>query len=130
MTNPGPDEGEVLAFVSEYIDSVPQLEALLLMWSSRPKRWLVGEMAVRLYIPEPAAHELLHDLHRKVLIAEVVGNPEEFTYSSSGNADALIAAVDELYRRQIVRVSTLIHSKPSSAVRDFARAFRFKKEKP
>jgi len=36
--------------------------------------------------------------------------------------------VDETYRREVVRVSTLIHSKPSSPVRDFARAFRFTKE--
>jgi hypothetical protein len=36
---------------------------------------------------------------------------------------------EAVYRRQIVRISTLIHSKPSSAVRDFARAFRFTKEK-
>ena len=40
-----------------------------------------------------------------------------------------MAAVDTTYRRELIRVSRLIHSKPSAAVREFARAFRLKKER-
>jgi hypothetical protein len=36
--------------------------------------------------------------------------------------------VDSIYRRELVRVAGMIHSKASSAVLDFARAFRFKKD--
>jgi hypothetical protein len=36
--------------------------------------------------------------------------------------------VDATYRRELVRISSMIHSKPSPAVRQFARAFRLKKD--
>jgi hypothetical protein len=38
-------------------------------------------------------------------------------------------AVAVTYSRELVRLSTLIHSRASLAVREFARAFRFTKEK-
>lgn len=41
----------------------------------------------------------------------------------------MISQLEAIYRREIVRISTLIHAKPSAAIRDFARAFRFTKEK-
>jgi hypothetical protein len=34
-----------------------------------------------------------------------------------------------MYRREVVRVSNMIHAKPALALRDFAQAFRFTKEK-
>jgi hypothetical protein len=37
--------------------------------------------------------------------------------------------VDTAYRREIVRISTMLHSKTSPSVREFARAFRFKKDR-
>jgi hypothetical protein len=40
-----------------------------------------------------------------------------------------MAEIDAVYQREVVRVSTLIHSKPSSSVQEFARAFRFIREK-
>ena len=47
----------------------------------------------------------------------------------SPETDTMIARVEAIYRHEIVRISTLIHAKPSAAIRDFARAFRFTKEK-
>jgi predicted transcriptional regulator len=126
---PGPGENEIYAFISECIDSVPHLEALLLLWNTRPKRWSAAEIAERLYVNEGAARKLLQDLHRDSLVSVASGKVEEYGYRTESEAsDALISAVDETYRRDVVRVSTLIHSKAPSAVRDFARAFRFKKE--
>lgn len=40
----------------------------------------------------------------------------------------LLASLDRIYRRELVRISNMIHSKASRGVRDFADAFRFKKE--
>ena len=37
--------------------------------------------------------------------------------------------VDFAYRRDLVRISTLIHDKASSPIREFARAFRIRKDK-
>jgi DNA-binding MarR family transcriptional regulator len=55
-------------FILEKIDSVPHLEALLLLWNSRPGKWPVGEIAKRLYIPEDRASRILQDLARQSLV--------------------------------------------------------------
>ena len=123
-------EGEVYDFIRERIDSVPHLEALLLLWNSRPQPWSLGNLAKRLYLGRDKVQILLEDLIREELVSLVPGPPESYEYNSvSVDQDQLVAAVDATYRREVVRVATLIHSRPPSPVRDFARAFRFKKDK-
>ncbi|MGA7853401.1 MAG: hypothetical protein WCA15_08745 [Candidatus Acidiferrales bacterium] len=130
MTGSNQNEDEVYRFIFEYIDSVPHLEALLLLWNSRPAKWAPEDLAKRLYIDRSAARQLLQDLNREEIIAPVPESAEQYCYESkSPEMDRLIATVDATYRNQLVRVSTLIHSKASSAVRDFARAFRFTKKR-
>jgi DNA-binding MarR family transcriptional regulator len=121
---------EVLGFVQEYIDTVPELEALLLLWQHRPNSWKAEELAQRLYIPLEETTAVLLDLKRKQLISVSPNEADSFRYNlDSPERNDLIRRTEELYRRQVVRISTMIHSKPSSAVRDFARAFRFTKER-
>ena len=116
-------------FILEKIDSVSHLEALLLLWNSRPKQWSPEEMARRLYVDTRIARQLLADLQRSDLIVGVSNSTPTYFYETrSEEGDRLIESVDATYRYQIVRISNLIHSKGSSAVRDFARAFRFTKE--
>lgn len=124
------DDSEVFRFIREEIDSVPELEALLLLWSSSPTGWSGRELAQRLYVNPEVANKLLADLARKKLIAPMPGAQGSYRYdSSSEEQNRLMGGVDATYRQEIVRISTMIHAKPSPAVRDFARAFRFTKEK-
>ncbi len=117
------------AFILEHIDSVPQLEALVLLWSSRPTSWTLDELGVRLYLPAEKVVALVRDLTRQWLILESPGPPPRYSYfSRSAEQDEILQRVHEAYRTDLVRISTMIHSKASSAVREFARAFRFKKE--
>jgi len=130
MPESSPEEREIYEFIWDEIDSVPHLEALLLLWNSKPKTWSVGEVGQRLYIDPKRALFLLQDLARQRFLAVVSADSEQYRYESrSEQTDRLIAILDLTYRREIVRVSTIIHSKASSAVRDFARAFRFTKER-
>lgn len=122
-------EREAFQFILDKIDSVPHLEALLLLWNTRPDRWSAEDLARRLYIRPHEARNLLADLNRDNIIVVTAESAEQFWYESkSEEQDRVIGLVDAIYRRQVVRVSTLIHSKASSAVRDFARAFRFTKD--
>ncbi len=124
------DDNEVFRFIMQEIDSVPQLEALLLFWSSSPAVWSGRELAQRLYVNPDVANKLLADLARKKLIAAIPGAQGAYRYDSgSEEQNQLMGRIDATYRREIVRISTMIHAKPSPAVRDFARAFRFTKEK-
>jgi len=66
---------------------------------------------------------------RRGLASAITGGTESFRYDSGTEKDELIAAVDGAYRKELIRMTRLIHSKPSAAVRAFARAFRIKKER-
>ena len=117
---------EVDEFILQEMDTVPHLEALLLLWNSRPKEWTVEEMARALYVAPGTAHSILQRLARRGLLASH-GNPESYRYES-GKRDCLIEAVETSYRRDLVRISRMIHAAAAPAIRDFAEAFRFKKE--
>jgi DNA-binding MarR family transcriptional regulator len=117
-------------FIRNNIDTVPHLEALVLLWNSRPVHWRPEELASRLYVETPQAEELLNDLARLNLVARFGDQMAKYCYlSGSAEQDELMAQVDACYRRDLVRISNMIHSKASSALREFARAFRFKRER-
>ena len=113
----------------EHIDSVPELETLMLMWGSRTRAWTVENVASRLYISPESARGILRDLAEKSLVESSPG-VDTYTYKSGSEAqDQTMAWLEETYRRETVPMSTMIHSKASRAVLDFARAFRFKVKK-
>ena len=124
--NAGTDAA-VIQFILDEIESVPHLEALLLIRNSSPRRWTVEDLGKRLYISGEGVRILLDDLIRRKL-AMFDSASSTYYYSAPEERDRVIQNLDEIYRRQVVRVSQLIHSKPSAAVRDFARAFRFTKK--
>ncbi len=132
LTEPGdmtPDDipEPVLRFVRDRIDSVPHLEALLLLWSSADQDWTDEEIAHRIYVSRDSARTLLQDLARHQLIAPQPGGAIRYRYDPRWDESGeLMGQVAQTYRRQLIRVATLIHEKASPAVRDFARAFDFK----
>lgn len=123
----GPDAYQ---FIHEKIDSVPHLESLILLWNSRPVGWTEGELASRLYISREQVGSVLRDLVRLQIVQEAPGNPARYSYfPRSDEQDELMHNIDHAYRRDLVRISNLIHSKASSPVREFAKAFRLKKDR-
>ncbi|HEY1801923.1 MAG TPA: hypothetical protein VGG46_13420 [Terriglobales bacterium] len=125
-----PAQREVDEFILRRIDSVPQLEALLLLWTSRPREWSVDDMAKALYVRTDMAQAILEDLAQRELISDVPNQSGRYVYAvHSDEQNRLMQAVDRTYRHELVRISTMIHAQASSALRDFARAFRFTKEK-
>lgn len=117
-------------FILEHIDSVPHLEALMLFWNSRPVGWTCDEMASRLYVPIDKVIAILRDLVRLQVVQELAATPAKFSYlPRSDEQNDLMGRIDEAYRRDLVRISTMLHSKASSSVREFARAFRLRKDR-
>lgn len=124
---PGADPYE---FIHEHLDSVPHLEALILFWNSRPVGWTGDELASRLYIPSEQVTGVIRDLVRLQIVQEHAGTPPRYSYfPRTDEQNELMRLVDDAYRRDLVRISTMLHSKASSPVREFARAFRFRKDK-
>ena len=130
MPNTPDPEIDVYEFIHENIDSVPHLEALVLLWNSRPVWWTSEELASRLYVPLKRVENLLRDLQRMELIAQSQSAPPRFSYlAKSEQQDELMRSLDSAYRKDLVRISTVIHSKASPGVREFARAFQLRQEK-
>jgi predicted ArsR family transcriptional regulator len=124
-----PAQREVDEFILRWIDSVPHLEALLLLWTNQPRQWSVDDMAKALYVRTDMAQGILEDLAQRELVSAVPDQPGRYLYAvQSEEHNKLMQAVDRTYRHELVRISTMIHSK-ASALHDFARAFRFTKEK-
>jgi hypothetical protein len=125
MDTENPERSEVDAFVIEEIESVPHLEALLLVWNSRPRQWSIAEMAKSLYLSEDQTHPILRDLQQRHLL---LMESDLYSYNADHPKGETIALLDRIYRHEIVRISTMIHAKPSASVRAFARAFKLKKD--
>ena len=121
---------DVVAFIDDQIDSVPHLETLLLLFVEPSKRWTEGDVAARVYVDQGAARAILQDLVRRHLAAPAPEGAAAFQYDSRWDPDGTrMGAVARTYRRHLIRIATLIHSKASPAVRDFARAFQLKPDR-
>ena len=124
------NSAKVDSFIVDQIDSVPHLEALLLLWRSVPQHFSAAQIAEQLYVTQGQGAAIAEDLHRRGLIARDHSNAAGFFYDvHSEERNRLIEAVDAKYRRELIRISGIIHSKPSPSVRAFADAFRLRKDK-
>lgn len=125
---PHPIPEEVLRFIHDYIDSVPQLETLLLMWEAPSTEWTEAELARRVYVTPERVRAIVQDLVRHGAILPARQSPAGYVYNSAWSEAQGVAKVEATYRRHLVYVANLIHTKASSAVREFARAFEMKKK--
>lgn len=128
----GVNEEELYEFILECIDTVPHLEALLLLWNCRPRALTGSEMAERLYVDVSGSRSIMSDLERRGLVTAGEDEPHHYLYSASPQNDRFVSALARAYQTDLIRISTAIHSKASSSVREFARAFQFqrKRKKP
>ena len=118
----------VIEFLAENIDTVPQLEAMLLLWQAPSSRWSVEELAVRLYVSKEEAAAIIRALQMRALIVSD-GQPNTYRYSADWDTSGtLMAEVAHAYRHHLIDITKFIHSRASSAVRAFARAFDLKRD--
>lgn len=117
----------VLQFIAEKVDTVPQLETLLLLREDDTRCWSEDEIAARVYVTRETARSILRTLQRhQLILAE--GDPERYCYGPRQDGSReLICEVAAAYRRHLVSIATFIHSKASASVLEFARAFDLKK---
>ncbi len=120
----------VLQFLAERIDTVPQLEALLLLWENPQRLWSEEELAARIYVGRQAAATILQALQRQQLITAESAQSLQYRYNPQWDpTGAVMPEVAATYRRHLVPLATFIHSRASTAVREFARAFDLKKDR-
>lgn len=128
MTSAGLSEA-LRAFIREHIQSVEQMEVLLLLYTTTPKEWSAVRVARELRIDPMSASRRLADLTERGLIAMRPGE-EALLYWYEGSSPANDRAIAELDRANRERRTTLIgviFSTPSDDVRAFADAFRLRR---
>jgi hypothetical protein len=116
---------ELTQFLVSRIDSIAQLEALLLVRSESATPWSAREAAKRLYVSEQNAAVILAHLANHGLLTQ-----EADRYRFAPHSEELSKMVDllaEHYRRHLIPITNLIHDKPRR-IREFADAFKLKKD--
>jgi hypothetical protein len=118
----------VRLFLLKNIDSVPELELLLLL-SEHVTDLSIAEAASRIYVDESSSRLLLEGLVRRRLVV-ATGEPSRYRFGPSDPEDeARVREVALAYRMHLVAMANLIHSKASVSVQEFARAFDLKKDR-
>ena len=118
---------EVQTFLLDHVDSVAELEALLLL-RNEPGPWTAPELASRLFIAEDGAAAVLSTLERHRL-----ARSDDGRYRYAPADDGMAAIVDRVayaYAHYLIPVTHVIHSKPRSNIQRFADAFRLREKKP
>jgi hypothetical protein len=116
---------ELRDFIAKSIDSVGQLEALLLLRDNADKAWDVLQLAKRLYVNDAeAAFILAHLVERGFVIQQ----DESYRYDRQGKQAVTIDRLAEAYAHQLIPITNLIHTKPRG-IRAFADAFKIKRDK-
>src|SRR5688572_2004864 len=118
---------DVLEFISRHIDSIEQLEVLMLARAAPRRGWTADEVAAELRISVASAARRLEALTASGLLAAAGA---QHRYAPRDPAlDAAAAGLEAAYRDRRVAVIGFIFSKPLDAVQEFADAFRLKKDK-
>lgn len=119
---------EIRRFILTSIPSVPYLEALLLLRLEPNILWTKASVAKRLYISEKNANDLLQQLQGGHVITPD-DDQQGFIYSPC--ADELRYLIDqlaELYSKDLLEITHLIHSTPDRKAQQFADAFKMRKD--
>jgi hypothetical protein len=112
-------------FIQKHIDSIAQLEALLMLRGSPGTGWDAAKVAARLYISEQETAALLARLSADGFLTVDNG---VYRYGCQRDVQQqLVDRLADLYARELIPVTNLIHAKPRR-IREFADAFKLTKE--
>lgn len=115
-------------FIAECIDSVEQLQVLLLLHGDPTRHWTIEQISRELRSSESSVEKRIADL----VARKAIQNPKESgaTYRYIPFSEDTAKNVDELarvYKLYPYRVIDQIYAKPRHAVQSFADSFQFRK---
>jgi hypothetical protein len=120
---------DVRNFILQNIDSIAQLEGLLLLRADTATSWDIPSLSKRLYVTDTEAEKLVAALCTRGLFKAEEKTPLRYRYAPK-NPDLAdkVAKLAELYAHYLVPITTLVHEKSNNKVREFADAFWIRKE--
>ena len=115
-------------FILTSVPSVPFLEALLLFRGARGDPVATETVARRLYLSEIAARQVVTQLREaRIVLQEATGDTHRFAPETVELA-ALLDTLAEFYRTHLVEVTDLIHDRAGRKAKQFAAAFKLRKD--
>jgi len=117
-------------FVGEHIESVLQLELLLLLYAQPQRMFTAAEITRELRIDANwVAAQLAQLCQRGILSCTTDTTPLGYQYQpAKPELDIAVQGLAAAYAQRRVSVINLIVNKPSDKLRSFAEAFRFRKD--
>lgn len=119
---------DILRFVLMTVPSVPYLEAMVLLHNEPMRKWTRSDVAARLYISEPKSRKLLAELCAAGVTMHAQADDSYSYHPSSEEHHRMISRLAQVYAQNIVEVAELIHSASGKKARQFADAFKWRKD--
>jgi hypothetical protein len=117
-------------FIAQHIESLAQLEMLLLMRQDPERHWDCAEIARLLYIGGDMCAQLVKDLERHGIVRQVPESDGYQYHPRDAEMNRLVSDLASIYQERRVAVITQIYSRPMKKVQTFADAFRLRREDP
>ncbi len=117
---------DVGQFILDRIDSIAQLEAVLLLRASPDTWWECKGVAERLYITEESSQVVLDSLCKRGLLLPSDARPGRgYRYRpETGDLREMVDRLAYYYAKHLVPVSNLVHAKARTRLEGFAQAFK------
>lgn len=131
MTRHDATHPQVAALLSQHINSVEQLEILLLLRRRSDRPWDAASIAEELRTSEGSAAKRLSDLRAGGLVEETSESGRGFRYAPASQwKRSAVDQLADLYAESPYRVIDMIFAKPIANLRVYADAFRYRKDEP
>jgi hypothetical protein len=116
----------VRQLIADLIDSIAELETILLLRGHRDREWTAEEAGARLYVTAADAALLLSELAERGFLAE---RDQRYRYEPrTPELESSVDALASAYSTNLIGVTQLVHAKPAPGVLQFAKAFRLRKD--
>ena len=118
----------VRAFLNDHVESVVQVEVLLLLYAEPARAFSTADVVSALRIESAWAEAQLSNLCARGMLAESGAGSYRWG-PRTAEIEAAVAGLAQAYADRRVTVIGLIYAKPADPLRSFADAFRIRKEK-
>lgn len=114
-------------FLIECIESVSQLELLLIIFKTQNKKWNAAAMAREMRTHPSTALKQMNILSDKGILRKE--SEDTFIYTpENSELHKKLVDLSELYNERPVAIVTFIYKSPTEKLKGFADAFKFKKD--
>lgn len=125
MAGGDPFSTDVRRFVDRHINSVEQLELLLLLRRRAGQTFTPDAASRELRTAPASAAARLDELARAKLLRR---DGDAYVYAQSNELDRVLQAVESAYGSYRTRFISMIFEKPAGPLRDFADSFRLRRD--